>query len=127
MTSDEFTRAGWGLRPAAECLAAVADRVEAGKGRARRVDECDRLAAAPTREQARVLTQRLLAGTRRIAHIWAVEDALDGHPELTPGQAWEVLEYVDHYKDCTLGITWVTLDLAAERLFGESAEPGGED
>ena len=66
----------------------------------------------------------LLAQHRQIAHIWSVEDVQSVRPDLTEDQAWEVLQFVDDHKDAELGITWLTLTMAAEHLFGDAPESG---
>ena len=64
----------------------------------------------------------LLAQHRQIAHIWSVEDVQSVRPDLTEDQAWEVLQNVDDHKDAELGITWLTLEMAAEQRFGDAPE-----
>jgi hypothetical protein len=63
----------------------------------------------------------LLRERRQIAHIWSVEDVQSIRPDLSEEQAWEVLRDVDHHKDAELGITWLTLEMAAEHLYGAAA------
>jgi hypothetical protein len=50
--------------------------------------------------------------------IWSREDVQDAAKrrglELTNNQADEVLEFVDHHKDCELGISWTTIDCALD-------------
>ncbi len=65
---------------------------------------------------------QLLAERRQIAHIWGIEDVQEVRPDLSEAQAWEVLQHVDHHKDAGLGITWLTLEMAAEMLFGDAPE-----
>jgi hypothetical protein len=70
----------------------------------------------------------LLAQRRQIAVIWSIEDVQGIRPDLSDDQCWEVLEHVDHHKDAELGITWLTLEMASEILFGDApktAEPQG--
>jgi hypothetical protein len=62
----------------------------------------------------------LLAERRQIAMIWSTEDVQGIRPDLSDDQCWEVLQSVDHHKDAELGITWLTLELAAEDLFGSA-------
>jgi hypothetical protein len=64
----------------------------------------------------------LLTERRQIAHIWSIEDVQQVRPDLDDDQAWKVLQDVDRHKDAELGITWLTLDLAAEHLFGGAPE-----
>jgi hypothetical protein len=62
----------------------------------------------------------LLARRRQIAAIWSIEDVQSIRPDLSEEQAWEVLQQVDRNKDAELGITWLTLEMAAEHLFGDA-------
>ena len=64
----------------------------------------------------------LLTARRQIADIWSVEDVQSVRPDLTEDQAWDVLQNVDHYKDAERGINWLTLEMAAEQLFGYAPE-----
>ena len=64
---------------------------------------------------------RLLAHYRKIAaSIWCVEDVQGIRPDLTPEQAWEVLEEVGRKHDAELGISWTTLQCMADALHPES-------
>jgi hypothetical protein len=62
----------------------------------------------------------LLAKHRQIAAIWSIEDVQSIRPDLSEEQAWEVLQQVDRRKDAELGITWLTLEMTAEDLFGDA-------
>jgi len=62
----------------------------------------------------------LLAKHQQIAAIWGIEDVQSIRPDLSEEQAWEVLQQVDRHKDAELGITWLTLEMAAEDLFGDA-------
>ena len=64
----------------------------------------------------------LLAEHRQIAHIWSIADVQQLRPDLDDDQAWEVLQHVDHHKDAGLGISWLTLEIAVEHLFGEAPD-----
>jgi hypothetical protein len=59
-----------------------------------------------------VLTER-----KQIAAIWSVEDVQQERPDLTEGQAWEVLQLVKRCHDCDFGINWETLRIAADDMF----------
>jgi hypothetical protein len=76
----------------------------------------------PEEEEIDVDIHELLAENRQIALIWSVEDVQQLRPDLNDDQAWEVLQHVDHHKDAELGITWLTLEMAADHLFGDAAE-----
>jgi hypothetical protein len=64
----------------------------------------------------------LLANHRQIAAIWGIEDVQSIRPDLSEEQAWEVLQQVDRHKDTELGVTWLTLEMAAEDLFGDAPD-----
>lgn len=62
--------------------------------------------------------QALLAERRQIVQIWSIEDVRGLRPDLNQDQAWEVLQSVDRDQDSVFGINWLTLETAAEDLFG---------
>jgi hypothetical protein len=69
----------------------------------------------------------LLADRRQSAAIWSIEDVKQVRPGLTDDQAWEVLQLVERTHDCNYGITWLTLEIAAEGLFGYAPETATEE
>lgn len=73
------------------------------------LDHADRL--------ERMEVHDFLASRRMIAHIWSVEDVQEVRPDLTGDQAWEVLQAVDRRMDSEYGVTWQTLEDAADDLF----------
>jgi len=64
----------------------------------------------------------LLARRQQIALIWSVEDVQEARPDLSNAQAMELLEYVRDKHDAMLGVSWTTLECAAEELFGDAPE-----
>jgi hypothetical protein len=64
----------------------------------------------------------LLAQRRQIAAIWSIEDVQGIRPDLSEDRCWEVLQNVDRHQDAELGITWLTLEMAAEHLYGDAPE-----
>jgi hypothetical protein len=64
----------------------------------------------------------LLAERRQIADIWSIEDVQEVRPDLTDDQAWEVLQRAERKCDAEFGITWTTLEIIAEDLFGDAPE-----
>jgi hypothetical protein len=68
------------------------------------------------------LIRELLQRQRQVAHIWGIEDVQGIRRDLNEDQCWEVLQHVDHHKDAEIGITWLTLEYAAEHLFGDAPE-----
>ena len=74
----------------------------------------------PDKEDIDVDIHELLANNQQIAAIWGIDDVQSIRPDLSDEQAWEVLQTVDHNKDAELGITWLTLRMTAEHLFGEA-------
>jgi len=69
----------------------------------------------------------LLAGRRQIAAIWCIEDVQEVRPDLTGDQAWEVLQEAQHKHDAMMGISWDTLPILAEDLFGPAPETADEE
>lgn len=71
----------------------------------------------------------LLAERGQIASIWSIDDVLSIRPDLSPEQAWDVLQQAEGNHDANIGINWEVLRFHAENLFGEageSAEAEGE-
>jgi hypothetical protein len=60
----------------------------------------------------------LLAKRQQIAAVWSVEDVQKDRPDLSDDDAWEVLQSVADEHDCNYGITWDTLRITADHLFG---------
>ncbi len=79
-------------------------------------------AAGMTPSPSYLEIDEILAERRQIAHIWSIEDVQGIRPDLSEDQCWEVLQHVDRYKDAELGITWLTLEMAAEHLFGDAPD-----
>ena len=69
----------------------------------------------------------LLANRGQIALGWSIEDVQQVRPDLTDKQARQVLEEVERKHDATIGITWDTLEIAAEELFGSAPETTNEE
>ena len=65
----------------------------------------------------------LLGRRGRIAIVWSVDDVQIIRPDLTFRRAWQVLKRVQDSHNATLGVTWQTLEQAAEDLFGPDPEP----
>lgn len=59
-----------------------------------------------------------LAERKQIADIWGIEDVQSIRPDLNPERAWEVLVLVKDNHDCNYGITWETIKITANDLFG---------
>lgn len=57
-----------------------------------------------------------------IAIIWSAEDVLSIRPDLTPDQALDVLQRVDHKHDATIGINWDVLDCHASWMYPEGEQ-----
>ena len=64
----------------------------------------------------------LAARRRQIASLWNVEDVQSIRPDLTEGQAWEVLQSAEKGHDATIGINWEVLECHAEMLFGDAPD-----
>jgi hypothetical protein len=60
----------------------------------------------------------VLAKRQQIAAVWSVEDVQENRPDLSDDAAWQVLQSVEDDHDCNYGITWDTLRITANHLFG---------
>jgi hypothetical protein len=69
-----------------------------------------------------LFAHQLLAERQQIAAIWCIEDVQGIRPDLTDDQAWEVLEEVGRKHDAELGISWTTLEIFADDLFGRATK-----
>jgi hypothetical protein len=69
----------------------------------------------------------LLAGRRKIAAIWCIEDVQAVRPDLTDDQAWEVLQDAQRKHDAMMGISWDTLEILADELFGPASETDSQE
>lgn len=54
---------------------------------------------------------------------WCIDDVKEVREDLDDEQAMEVLEFVKDKHDATLGITWDTLEYAADHLYPEEVLP----
>lgn len=72
--------------------------------------------------QCTIDIQEALNANRQIAIIWSIEDVKDRRPDLSDDQAWQVLQSCQRQHDCNFGLTWETLDSAADMLFGSGNE-----
>ena len=55
--------------------------------------------------------------TRKISLVWQSNDVKCVRPDLDSRQCGEVLEEVLAWHDCTLGVTWETLEFMAHKDF----------
>src|SRR5262249_34916756 len=60
----------------------------------------------------------LLAQNRCIAHIWGTEDVQEVRPDLDDDQAWQVLQTIERRIDSQYGLSWDTIEIVADELFG---------
>ena len=58
-----------------------------------------------------------------ISIVWSIDDVKDVRPDLDDEQAMEVLEFVKDKHDATIGITWDTLEYAADHIYPEEVLP----
>jgi hypothetical protein len=64
------------------------------------------------------------AGVKNSIFIeWCIDDVKDVREDLDDEQAMEVLEFVKDKHDANLGVTWETLQYAADHLFPEEVLP----
>jgi hypothetical protein len=61
-----------------------------------------------------------LAERSEIASIWHSEDVQSVRPDLSDGQAWQVLQAAKDNHDATMGINWDVLEFHADDLFGSA-------
>lgn len=54
---------------------------------------------------------------------WCIDDVKEVREDLDDDQAMEVLEFVKDKHDATMGITWDTLEYAADYLYPEEVLP----
>jgi hypothetical protein len=64
----------------------------------------------------------LLAENRTIGHLWSVAEVQDMRPDLDDHQAWQVLQTVMDRLDSRDGISWDTIGVIADELFGPEPE-----
>jgi hypothetical protein len=57
-----------------------------------------------------------------IAVLWSIEDVTAVRPDLTDGQAMEVLERCLDKMDAEIGINWLVIETIAEDMFPEPEE-----
>ena len=68
----------------------------------------------------------LLAEHKQIAAIWCIEDVQEVRPDLSADQAWEVLQEAERKHDAMMGISWDTLEILADELFGSAPETASQ-
>jgi hypothetical protein len=61
--------------------------------------------------------QQLLRQRRQVAIVWGIEDVQHVRPDLTDGQAWEVLERCRDKHDSERGFTWTYIEDMADIMF----------
>lgn len=54
---------------------------------------------------------------------WCIDDVKEVRPDLDDEQAWDVLQMVKDNHDATIGISWDTLEYAADHLYPEEVLP----
>jgi hypothetical protein len=79
-------------------------------------------ATSPDEEPFSIIhfVERLLAHYRMISVPWCIDDVQGIRPDLTTDQAWEVLTEVGRKHDAEYGISWLTLEIMADELFGRA-------
>jgi hypothetical protein len=76
----------------------------------------------PEEQEIDVDIGELLAEDRKIAHIWGVADVQTVRPDLDDNAAWDVLQSVRDDLDSKHGITWDTIEHAANQLYPRKME-----
>jgi hypothetical protein len=69
----------------------------------------------------------LLTTRREIAIVWCIADVKAVRPDLSEDQCWEVLQEVWRKHDANHGVTWQTIEDAADRLYGAPERAGDEN
>ena len=66
--------------------------------------------------------EQLLAERRQIAIIWSMDDVKERRPDLKDDECWAVLQEVEREHEADCGITWDSLAVTADKLFGEAPQ-----
>ena len=56
---------------------------------------------------------------RQMSIIWSVEDVQTVRPDLDDEQAFKVLQHIKKHHDANIGISWETIEIAADILYPE--------
>lgn len=63
--------------------------------------------------------QKYLAQSQQTGIVWSIEDVQEVRPDLANAQAWEALQLVERCHDANIGVSWDTVAMAAQTLFGD--------
>ncbi len=69
-----------------------------------------------------VMQDHVLANDDSISIEWCIDDVKEVRPDLDDEQAWDVLQMVKDNHDATIGISWDTLEYAADHLYPEEVQ-----
>jgi hypothetical protein len=72
----------------------------------------------PDEDEFDVDIHELLAKNRIIGHLWGIEDVQEVRPDLNDDQAWQVLQAIEQRLDSQFGMSWDTIEIIADELFG---------
>lgn len=75
---------------------------------------------APGKETTYREIRDRLTERRQVAILWDAEDVRAVRPDLDAERAWQVLQRVEHEHDGDHGVTWDTIEDAADELFPPS-------
>jgi len=64
---------------------------------------------------------------KEISIKWSTIDVQEVRPDLTDGQAWQVLKRVEKNHDCSIGINWETLEIVADDIYPFRSNDDNED
>ena len=67
--------------------------------------------------QEYVEQDHVLKNEDSISIVWCIDDVKEVRPDLDDEQAWDVLQVVKDNHDATMGISWDTLEYAADHLY----------
>lgn len=58
---------------------------------------------------------------------WSIEDVTDRcREDITDDEAREILEMMDKYHDCTIGVSWDTMDVYIDEVLNQREETAEE-
>lgn len=74
-----------------------------------------------TKQKPKPDIQEVLSARKQIAIIWSVEDVQEVRPDLDEEKAWKVLQACKSNHDANDGISWITIEEAADHLYPSTA------
>jgi hypothetical protein len=87
-----------------------------------RIDQVLKVAGIAHEHELDLDIHELLAQEGKIAHIWGIDDVQCIRPDLEDDQAWQVLQDIERRLDSQYGISWDTIEIVADELYGPKPE-----